>query len=518
MFLYNDISSGKRQTEGLRQAMCLGQNGAPDTLFWLFNYLFRKTGFNKRWLLSRLWFLAFAVLPICTFAQIVEQRPNIIFIMTDDQGYGDVGYMGHPVLKTPNIDDMAENGLRLDRFYAASPVCSPTRASVLTGRNPNRSGTFSWGHALRPEERTVISHLKEAGYQTGFFGKWHLGSVRDGGVTSPGAHGFDEWAAAPNFYMNNPWMSRNGTPMQLHGEGSIATVDLAMEFIEDAASSDAPFIVFIWTGSPHVPHEALPELLDLYPGQPDHLKNYYGEISGIDMAVGQLRDGLRELDIAEQTILIFTSDNGGRLPEAYNRGLRGEKSELWEGGIRVPFVLEWPGKIERRISHVPASTVDLFPTFLELAGATPVEKIYPLDGVSLVSVMKGETDHRDSPLGFWNYFEEVRGQIMRSDEIVQDLLKFQQGELQKEDLNEGLLNPPDLPYDGIEEYPAAAVWMVGDWKLHHIESTFELYNLADDPGEENDLSELYPERVQRMKEELRNWQDSVINSIRGGDY
>lgn len=145
-------------------------------------------------------------------------KPNIIFFMTDDQGYGDVGYMGHPKVKTPSIDEMAQNGLRLDRFYA-SPVCSPTRASVLTGRHPNRSGTFSWGHALRPGEATVINHLKKAGYQTGFFGKWHLGSIRKEGKTSPGAHGFEEWVAAANFYTNDPWMSRNGMPVHLEGEG-----------------------------------------------------------------------------------------------------------------------------------------------------------------------------------------------------------------------------------------------------------------------------------------------------------
>ncbi|HLR32163.1 MAG TPA: sulfatase-like hydrolase/transferase, partial [Fodinibius sp.] len=197
-------------------------------------------------------------------------KPNIIFFMTDDQGYGDVGYQGHPDLKTPNIDEMARNGLRLDRFYA-SPVCSPTRASVLTGRHPNRSGTFSWGHALRPQEQTVINHLSQAGYQTGFFGKWHLGSIRAEGATSPGAHGFDEWVAAANFYENDPWMSRNGEPVQLQGESSLVTVDLALDFIEEAAGKEAPFITFIWAGSPHLPHEARPELQKLYPDQPDNL-------------------------------------------------------------------------------------------------------------------------------------------------------------------------------------------------------------------------------------------------------
>lgn len=473
---------------------------------------------NSRWLILQLCCLALLVLPFNLLAQNTDKRPNIIFIMTDDQGYADVGYMGHPDLKTPNIDEMAQNGLRLDRFYTASPVCSPTRASVLTGRHPARSATFVWGHALRPPERTVIRHLRDAGYQTGFFGKWHLGSVRAGGSTSPGAHGFDVWAAAPNFYMNDPWMSRNGTPVQLKGEGSAVTVELALEFVEDAARVDAPFIAFIWTGSPHVPHEAIPELRQLYPDQPENLQNYYGEISGIDLAVGRVRDALRELDISEETLLIFTSDNGGRLPEAYNGDLRGEKGELWEGGIRVPFVLEWPGHIEQRISRVTASTVDLFPTFLELAGANPVEQVGPKDGISLVPLMNGEMVRRQDPLGFWEY-RGIGGQIMRSDDIVQDLRKFQEGELTEQELNEGLLNSPDLAYEGLEEYPGDAAWIEGDWKLlYRSDSTYELYHLADDIGENNNLLMQYRERVERMQEDLQKWQNSVINSIRGRDY
>lgn len=444
-------------------------------------------------------------------------KPNLIFVMTDDQGYGDVGYMGHPEIKTPNIDEMAQNGLRLDRFYA-SPVCSPTRASVLTGRHPNRSGTFSWGHALRAQEQTVVEHLEQAGYQTGFFGKWHLGSIRAEGTTSPGAHGFDQWVAAANFYMNDPWMSRNGTPVQLKGEGSAVTVGPALEFIEKAAGEEKPFVVFIWTGAPHVPHEARPELQALYPDQPDNLKNYYGEISGIDNAVGRVRDRLRELDIAGETLLWFASDNGGRLPEASNGQLRGEKGELWEGGIRVPSVLEWPGHIEPRTSRVPSAMVDLFPTFLELAGVAPPEKITPKDGISLVPLIKGETDRREAPIGFWNY-GGIDGQIMRSDEIVQNLQKLQQGKLAKDELNEGRVNAPDSSYEGIERYPDAAAWIEGNWKLHSdSDSTTALYNLEKDPGEQQNLLEQHPKRAKRMHKALRAWQNSVINSIRGDDY
>ncbi|MBN1589775.1 MAG: sulfatase-like hydrolase/transferase, partial [Pirellulales bacterium] len=134
-------------------------------------------------------------------------KPNIVLVMADDQGWGDVGYYGHPTLKTPNLDKLAGDGLRFDRFYAAAPVCSPTRGSVMTGRHPNRFGCFRWGNTLRPQEITLAEALKTAGYTTGHFGKWHLGSVQRGSPVNPGASGFDRWFSAPNFFDNDPIMS-----------------------------------------------------------------------------------------------------------------------------------------------------------------------------------------------------------------------------------------------------------------------------------------------------------------------
>src|SRR4051812_35328677 len=154
-------------------------------------------------------------------------KPNIILCMADDQGWGDVGYNGHPVLKTPHLDAMAAAGLRLDRFYAAAPVCSPTRGSVLTGRHPNRFGCFSWGHALRPQEVTLARALRQAGYATGHFGKWHLGSVQEGSPVNPGACGFGRWLSSPNFFDNDPVLSREGKAVPFRGESSAVTADAA---------------------------------------------------------------------------------------------------------------------------------------------------------------------------------------------------------------------------------------------------------------------------------------------------
>lgn len=444
-------------------------------------------------------------------------RPNIIFCMTDDQGYGDVGYMGHEVLQTPVIDEMASTGLRLDRFYTASPVCSPTRASVVTGRHPNRAGVFRWGNALRPEERSVAALLAEAGYRTGFFGKWHLGSVRASRPTNPSAHGFQRWCAAPNFYMNDPWMSRQGGPVQLEGEGSMVTVEEAVRFLRTAVEEGEPFLAFVWFGSPHTPHQATAELQALYEDQPEQLRNYYGEITGVDRAMGRLREELRALRIEQETLLMFTSDNGGRLRDgAEHLDLRGQKSDLWEGGIRVPAVIEWPGRITPRISHMPSGTVDLLPTFLELAGVdTPTDRA--LDGISLVPLIDGQMNQRPRPLGFWDYPKpETVG--MRSDEIVQELKAILDSGRDAE-INEGVLHGPDQPWDELDDYPGRAVWMDGPWKLHRLaDQRLLLFHLEDDPGEQTDLADQQPERVEQMRQQLRAWEDSVIASVRGADY
>jgi len=461
-----------------------------------------------------------AVLLSATFAASSSPpRPNFILCMADDQGWGDVGYSGNPVPKTPTLDDMASSGLRFDRFYAAAPVCSPTRGSVLTGRHPNRFGCFSWGYTLRPREVTVAEALKRAGYVTGHFGKWHLGSVRSDSPVCPGRSGFDEWFSSPNFYENDPLMSRRGKVVETKGESSMVTVREALKFIRRSTRDGKPFLAVIWFGNPHTPHTAPPELCALYKNLPPKLQKYYGEITGIDRAVALLRRELRELGIAGNTLLWYTSDNGPRMGST--GGLSGKKGTLWEGGIRVPAIIEWPDRIKKpAVTTVPCGTVDIYPTLLEIAGVTVPDQP-PLDGTSLVSLMEGKLERRPKPLGFWVY--PVRGRPTPSRSIMQKLLHEQRAgivsPLPEADRNAGKILKR-YPFDPL---PGHAAWIDGRWKLHRIAKRkgkieYLLFDLVSDPKEKKDLSKREPERTERMKSELEAWQKSVIRSLNGEDY
>lgn len=196
---------------------------------------------------------------LAAFCQAAD-KPNIVLVMADDQGWGQTGYYDHPVLKTPHLDEMAASSLRFDRFYAAAPVCSPTRASVLTGRTNMRTGVESHGYALRLQEKTIAQALKRAGYATGHFGKWHLNGMRGPGVPifaddthNPGAFGFDEWLSVTNFFDRNPIMSRKGDFVEFEGDSSEIIVDEALNFISKQTKTGKPFFTVIWYGTPHDP-------------------------------------------------------------------------------------------------------------------------------------------------------------------------------------------------------------------------------------------------------------------------
>jgi len=441
------------------------------------------------------------------------KSPNFILAMADDQGWGDMGYQGHKVLKTPNFDEMAASGLRFDRFYAAAPVCSPTRASCLTGRHPNRMGVFKWGYPMRTGEITIAEALGKAGYTAGHFGKWHLGSVRADSKACPGSNGFDEWASSPNFYENNPLFSHNGKVIEVKGESSLATMETALQWIRKVAKGKKPFLAVIWFGNPHGPHIGTEKFLKPYAKESKAYQNFYAEISGMDAAMGLLRKELGALNIRDETLLWYTSDNGGLKPNSMG-GLSGKKGSLLEGGIRVPALLEWPDRITKpRKTSVPCNTSDFYPTLLELAGARPIDNQPPLDGISLVPLINGKMKERRKPMGFWDF--KAPGRSRRATAMLQSLRQEQLAGKQLPAPKEGHVER-QYPTNA---FPGPSAWIDGDRKLLLSSGgQAKLFDLSKDPAEKNDLASRNSKEVDSMRKSLRAWQGSVLNSLNGKDY
>jgi arylsulfatase A-like enzyme len=408
------------------------------------------------------------------------EKPHIIFVMADDMGWGQTGYQNHPVLKTPNLDAMAAGGLRFNRFYAGGPVCSPTRASVLTGRSHDRAGVLSHGYALRLQEKTIAQALKDAGYVTGHFGKWHLNGHRGPGAPifaddprSPDKFGFDEWVSVSNFFDLNPLMSRAGKFEELQGDSSEVAVAEAVKFLAKHHDSGKPTFTVIWFGSPHSPFKSLDDDQEGFRDLNEASANHYGELVAMDRSLGVLRSSLRSFGIADNTLLVFCSDNGGLpgiKPETVG-GLRGNKGTVFEGGIRVPGVIEWPAVIKPRVTNYPACVMDLFPTVAEIVGLPEAVMTKPIDGISLKPLFDNEVGERNSPIGF-------RYQAKRA--LVTDRYKLLTGNL--------------------------------------AGGKFELYDLIADAKESRDLSQEKPEIFASMKQQLLDWNASVDASFAGKDY
>lgn len=453
---------------------------------------------------------------------LAAKQPNIVLVMADDQGWGDMAYNGHTVLKTPNFDAAAAAGLRFDRFYAAAPVCSPTRASVMTGRHPNRIGVFKWGYPMRPQETTIAEALRSAGYTTAHFGKWHLGSVRNNSPAHPGRNGFDEWLSAPNFYDNDAILSHRGKAIQMKGESSFLATDAAIDWMRSIKDGGSPFLAVVWFGSPHSPHRAAEEDRALYDDQPKNKQHFLGEVTGMDRAFGKLRDSLTDLGIRDNTILWYCSDNGALPKVGSTGGHRGNKGKVYEGGLLVPAILEWPARIKvPRTTKMRCNTCDIYPTLLELVGAT-VEKQALLDGVSLVSLIDGKSDARAQPMGFWDY--TIRGISTPSAKWMGDLLKAQEDgrDLEPHESSQNAARLPEPKYP-LNSFTGHAAWIDGDWKLHRIadkkgQVKWELYNLEVDAAEAKDLAGVKVERVQEMRGGFEKWLRSVTQSLNGEDY
>ncbi len=416
----------------------------------------------------------------CRSREAGNTQPNIILVMSDDQGWGQVGYYDHPILKTPNLDDMAQNGLRLDRFYAGAPVCSPARASVLTGRSNDRTAVYSHGYPLRIQEKTIAQALQDYGYHTAHFGKWHLNGLRGPGVPvlrederNPSGFGFQEWISVTNFFDINPLMGQQGEVKEYEGSSSEIIVDQALDYISE--NKEDPFFVVIWYGSPHDPWSALDSDKEALPSDLDTItKDYLGEIVEIDRSIGKLRSSLKNMGLAQNTLLWFNSDNGG-LPQGGSEGvggLRGFKGSVYEGGLRVPCVIEWPDHIPAgHVSSYPASTMDIFPTIANILNLPDDAMTYPIDGASIVDVFNSNVLTREKPIPF----------------------KYH---------NNGALidNDYKLVVEDIEQ------------------RQYVLYNINQDKDESEDILSVEREVAKELIDYYENWLESVKGSVEGNDY
>jgi arylsulfatase A len=466
-------------------------------------------------------------------------QQNFVVIFADDLGWSDVGFNGSTFHQTPNLDQLAKDGVVFDHGYSAGPVCSPTRASLLTGQTTART-RFSaihyppyhgrphgpgkpedWPAFLRliepntvtaiPENWTTLPEvLREHGYATGMFGKWHLGPFHHSSGepnSNPENHGFDlaqGWGGAGSSY-RPPWNVANLKHKSGDEYLTDALTDAAIAFMEK--NRDRPFFVYLPHFAVHSPWMAVAEDIAHFektsdPGQPQHNAVYAAMLKRLDDSVGRIRDALKDLGVADHTVIIFTSDNGC-VPEDY-RGekdgdrrldgfkpgqkitsaapLRGEKGTLFEGGIRVPTILYLPGaKANGSRTDTPMITYDLFPTILALAGIQPPSG-WPLDGANLMPALQGAR-LPDRPL-IWHYPHYVGA-------------------------------PPSENYpDGMKQRPAAAIRM-GDWKLiHEFENgNSSLFDISTDPAEEKDQASRRPDTLARLRSRLLDYLASVEAQI-----
>lgn len=447
-------------------------------------------------------------------AGVSDARPHIVLVMADDHGWGDTGYNGHPFVKTPAMDAMAEKGLVFDRFYAAAPVCSPTRASVLSGRSPVRTKVPQHGRYMRPHEQTIAETLKEAGYVTGIFGKFHVGSAQPDSPCNPSAMGFDEWCIGLNFFDNDPYLSRNGVVEHRKGKGSVLLVDDALEFLSRHKDGDAPMFTVVWFPSPHDPHEEVPEGDALYEGKPK--AGYFREITLLDQQLGRIRRELAVMGIADNTLLWYCSDNGG-LVEASSGG-RARKGSIYEGGLRVPALLEWPAQDLKGRIATPVTTSDMYPTLVAIAGADHTPP-HPLDGIDVSSLLTTDGE-REAPMGFWHGFQG--GQATWSDRILKAIMEKQQAGAEPPHAPARMAKDVmDFPQFEEDYSKGHAAWTDWPWKLHRINGDkYELYHLIDDPMESTNLAAdpAHAERFELMKVELHGWMRSVVRSVNGEDY
>jgi len=436
---------------------------------------------------------------ICKSSKATESRPNFVVILCDDLGYGDLACYGSETIKTPHLDYLASQGIRLTDCYSSAPVCSPSRAGLLTGRVPSRVGVYDWipgGHVmhLREKEVTLATLLQDAGYATCHVGKWHCnGEFNSPAQPQPGDHGFEHWFATQNnaspTHHNPKNFVRNGKPVgQLEGYSCLIVADEAIRWLKEERDKSKPFFQFVCFHEPHEPIDSPPELVAKYPQATKRGEAlYYANVTNMDAAVGRLMEALDNLKLADNTLVFFTSDNG---PETLNRyrgawrshgspgPLRGMKLHLYEAGIRVPGILRFPGRTKPgQVVSEPVSALDILPTFCELAGVkTPSDRA--LDGASFTALFRDEPVKRDTPL-YWHYHRSI-GEPKAAMRLGDWMILGH--------------------WDGPALGPGGSL-RPGDMKLIKESKLvdFELFNLKDDLSQERNVANRFPDRLSELR-------------------
>lgn len=446
--------------------------------------------------LSR-FFLAAIVLLLLTERGNGAERPNVVILLADDLGFKDVGCYGGPV-KTPTIDRLARNGMRFTDFYSGCAVCSPSRATLMTGRHHIRTGVYSWIHDpsqkshLLERETTIAELLKANGYSTAHVGKWHLGlptEKRD--KPTPDKHGFDHWFATWNnaepSHRNPRNFIRNGKPIgPTTGYSCQLVADEAIQWLEKGRDQSKPFFLNVWFHEPHAPIAAPNEVVKAYGNLKDKAAVYSGTIDNTDRAIARLLKKLAEVADPENTLIIYASDNGSYRDDRTG-GLRGKKGVNWEGGIRVPGIFSWPGKIENgTVSQTPAGLVDVLPT---LCGLLEIEKPKRhLDGSNLSTILLGKSNQftRHQPL-FWH--------LQRSKPVV-------------------AMRDGDYSLVAERDFDVSTNNMFREEWIPKIKSgtykNFQLFNLSLDPNQTKNIARENPELVESLKAKLLKINASIM--------
>ncbi|MDB4749702.1 sulfatase-like hydrolase/transferase [Rubripirellula sp.] len=430
-------------------------------------------------------------------------RPNVIVVLADDLGFGDVGCYGNDSILTPRIDRFATEGLRLTSCYAAHPNCSPSRAGLMTGRTPFRLGIYNWIPMFSPmhvkeSELTIATLLRNAGYETCHVGKWHLnGRFNLPGQPQPNDHGFDHWFATQNNalpnHRNPENFVRNGKDVGLlPGYSAEIVADEAIQWLSDRRDPAMPFFLFACFHEPHEPIASAAKYQQLYPHEDPAYSAHHGNISQLDAGFGRLLDALKKLDLQDDTVVIFTSDNGPAItaihPHGSAGGLRDKKGTVYEGGIRVPGMVRWPGKIKAGTeSDVPISALDLLPTLCDI-GEAPLPNERELDGASLMPLLKGEPLKRKKPL-YWQ-FNRAKG-------AAKVAVREGKWKLLASITEPGPATGADLTRGEMQGIKNARL------------KDFELYDLHADPQESVDRSGLEPVVLNRLKKQMQAMYGSV---------